>query len=240
MPRGLPLVLIIGLALVACGGTDPTPTPVPTAEPTPAPTDEPTPEPTPMPTATPTPDATPEPTPAPTRAGEPGGFTVRTNAEADALFLTPDTCTNPRDGYEVTFPDDWWTNTEIGRNPPCIWFSPTYYTVPDPTVVPEEIAITITWYPTGYGWLAPPMSRDEVIVGGLSAVRVELAGPQGPGGEEPEDYRSYQYAIQLGPTWEEGPTLVAETSTDMGGDYELNQAVLDRMMATIEFFGSIQ
>jgi MoxR-like ATPase len=50
----------------------------------------------------------------------------------------------------------------------------------------------------------------------------------------------YVYQIQLGPSPEEGPNLVVITTTEMGGDYELNQAILDRMMATIEFFGSTQ
>ena len=39
---------------------------------------------------------------------------------------------------------------------------------------------------------------------------------------------------------EEGPNLVARTTTEMGGDFDLNRAVLDRMMATMEFIGVIQ
>jgi hypothetical protein len=60
-----------------------------------------------------------------------------------------------------------------------------------------------------------------------AAVRVEYPG-------------RYVYQIQLGPTPEEGPNLLVETTEEMGGDYELNKAVMDRMMATIEFFGSTQ
>jgi hypothetical protein len=241
MPRRLSLVMIIGLVLVACGGgTDPTPTVVPTQVPTPEATAELSPEPTPDATPEPTAEPTAAPTPTPSRAGEPGGFTVRTNAEADALFLTPDTCSNPRDGYEVTFPDDWWTNTEIGRNPPCVWFSPTYYTVPDPTVVPAEIAITIEYMTGDHGSFEELLSNDAVVVGGQPAVRTEWAGALGEGGQKPAEWRMYVYQIQLGPSPEEGPNLVVITTTEMGGDYELSQAILDRMMATIEFFGSTQ
>ena len=34
--------------------------------------------------------------------------------------------------------------------------------------------------------------------------------------------------------------LVVRTSSLMGGDFNLNRAVLDRMMATMEFIGTIQ
>ena len=48
------------------------------------------------------------------------------------------------------------------------------------------------------------------------------------------------YVVQLGPTLADGPNLVARTTTEMGGDFDLNRAVLDRMMATMEFIGVIQ
>jgi hypothetical protein len=56
----------------------------------------------------------------------------------------------------------------------------------------------------------------------------------------PAEWRMYRYQIQLGPTPEEGPNILVTTTTDMGGDYELNKAIIDRMMATIEFVGSVQ
>lgn len=216
------------MALVLAACTADSPTPSPTAEPTappPTATEEPTPSPT--PTAEPTEAPTPSPTAVPTvDAG--GGFTVTPHPGADALFLERDDCQNPRDGYQLQFPEDWWTNTEIGRHPPCIWFSPTFYTVPDPSVVPDEIAITIEYMEGDFGTHSEePIRRDALIVGGQSAVRVEYP-------------TAYHYQIQLGPTPEEGPNLLASTTTEMGGDYELNKAVLDRIMATIEFIGSTQ
>jgi hypothetical protein len=214
--------LALAFALAACA---PTLTPTPTLEPTPTPTASPSP----TPTSSPTPSATPSapPTAAPTTGGPPGGFTIRPNAEADALFLVRDDCENPSDGYELAYPDDWWTNTEIGAVPACSWFSPTSFEVPDPSVVPAEIAIVIERVKGDIGSFENPISREEIIVGGLAAIRVEYPD-------------AYLYQIQLGPTMEEGPNLIARTTPQMGGDYELNKAVLDRMMATIEFMGSVQ
>ena len=229
MPRSrrLPPILLIALFVAGCmGGTDASPSAdVATQEPTAAATDEATSAPTASPVATPTPDPTA--TPSPVTSGPPGGFAVLPNAEADDLFLERDTCTNDRDNYEVTFPDDWWTNTEVGKYPPCVWFSPTFYEVPDENAVPDEIAITITWVPGDVGRTDADIEhREEVVVGGQLANRVEWSDD------------TYWYVIQLGPTPEEGPNLLVETSTEMGGDYELNKAVMDRMVATIEFFGS--
>lgn len=221
--RRLPLMVAIGLVLAACGGADPTPLP------TLAPTGEPTAEPTTEPTEPATPSPTPTVTPSPVTSGKPGGFAVLPNAEADELFLDRDTCSNPRDNYEVTFPDDWWTNTEYGRNPACVWFSQTDYEVTDPSVVPGEIAIIIEWFPDDVGRNdADIANREDVTVGGQPASRVEW------------DDDTYWYVIQLGPTPEEGPNMLVATSAEMGGDYELNKAVMDRMMATIAFFGSTQ
>ena len=45
------------------------------------------------------------------------------------------------------------------------------------------------------------------------------------------DETAYLYVVQLGPTLEDGPNLVARTTSEMGGDFGLNRAILDRMMA---------
>ena len=234
MPRSriLPPILAMGFVLAGCfGGTDASPTPsvTTTPQPTAAPTDEPTPSPSPTPHDTPSPSPSPTASPSPVTSGPPGGFAIVPHPEADDLFTTPDACTNERDHYEVTFPDDWWTNTEIGKYAACVWFSPTFYEVPDPDRVPEEIAITIERVPGDVGSRhAEILSSQEVIVGGQAATRVEWQD------------ETYWYVVQLGPTPEEGPNLWVRTSAEMGGDYDLNKAVMDRMMATIEFFGSTQ
>jgi hypothetical protein len=192
---------------------------------------------TPEPTATATPTAEPseaESTAAPSVG--PGGFTVTPNPDADALFLDRDECTNPQDGYQLQFPDDWWTNTEIARFPACVWFSPTFYEVVDETRRPDEIAIEIFWVGGDYGWFTEEFSREDVAVGTQRGVRAEIAGTA----DDSANGTTYLYVVRLGPTPEEGPNLVARTDTDMSGEYELNKAVLDRIMATIEFIGTTQ
>lgn len=234
------LLVALTLLLAACS-TSTSSTPTPTGTPTPQPTA--TASPTATPTATPTPRPTPtaEPTTASTpTSGTPGGFTIAPNAEADALFLVRDDCQNLRDGYRVSFPEDWWTNTEIGDFPPCIWFSPTFYQVPDVKKVPDEIAIVIEYHGGDVGTFEDVASQDSVTVGGQPASRIEERRGSDDCGATPDDWCQYSYLIQLGPTEEEGPNLLARTNTEMGGHYELNTAVLDRIMATLELIGSVQ
>jgi len=234
--------LAIVLVLVACAppaaspsaslpATAPSPSAPLSAGPTP--TDAPSAEPTESPSAAPSASAT--------SSGEPAAFTIEPNAEADALFLDRDDCENPEDGYRLQFPDDWWTNTAIGDVPPCSWFSPTFYEVDDPSVVPDEIAIVIEYSESDFGSFEQDISRHSLVVGGTQqAFRVEHRGAAGEGGTVPAEWRPLSYQFVRGPTPEEGPNLRVSTSTDAGGDYELNKAVLDRIMATIEFLGTIQ
>jgi hypothetical protein len=227
---------VIGLVFVLAGcfgGADPTPTPTPEPPATQPDASEPA-------STAPEPSIAPSEAPASATAapsfGGGGGFTVMPNPEADALFLDRDECTNPQDGYQVQFPDDWWTNTEIARFPACVWFSPTFYEVVDETQRPDEIAIEIFWVGGDYGWFTEEFSREEVTVGTQRGVRAEIAGTP----DDSANGTTYLYVVQLGPTSEEGPNLVARTDTEMGGDYDLNKAVLDRIMATIEFIGTTQ
>ena len=177
-----------------------------------------------------------EASPEPTAAGFPSEFAVAPNADADALFAVRDRCRNPQDGYEVELPDDWYTNTEIRDVPACSWFSPTFYTVDDFDAVPDEIAIEIFWIAGERHASRDVTDSEDGLVGGQNATRSELAGTS----TDPAEGTSYEYVIQLGPTPEAGPNLVARTDTAMGGDYELNKAVLDRIVATMEFRGSVQ
>lgn len=202
----------------------------PTASASPTPTAEPT------PTATPTPSPTVEPSGSATPSVSPGGFGIPSNPTADALFLVRDDCQNPSAGYQLEFPEDWWTNTAIGKVPTCSWFSPTFYEVPDPSVVPDEIAIELFLLQGGRGYLREILSREEIVVGGTQdATRLEIDGTADGGSG-----RSYEYVVQLGPTPEQGPNLIARTDTAMGGTFDLNRGVLDRIMATIRFIGTVQ
>ncbi len=166
----------------------------------------------------------------------PGGFGIPSNPDADTLFLVRDECQSSRDGYRLEFPEDWWTNTDIGKVPSCSWFSPTFYEVPDPHVVPDEIAIEIFVVNGDRGYQRRVLSREEIIIGGTqSGWRLEIDGTA-----DGSDGGSYEYVVQLGPTLEQGPNLVARTDTKMGGIFDVNRGVLDRIMATMRFFGTVQ
>jgi hypothetical protein len=236
-PRHTAPLLASAWLLTAClGGSGDTPSPSaePLASTTPS---EAAASATPKPTATANPSAEASEaaaTAAPSVSA--GGFTVAPNPEADTLFLERDECTNRQDGYQLQFPDDWWTNTEIARFPACVWFSPTFYEVDDETQRPDEIAIEIFWVGGDYGWFTEEFTREDVAIGTQRGVRAEIAGTAA----DSANGTTYVYVVQLGPTPEEGPNLVARTDTDMGGDYALNKAVLDRIMATIEFIGTTQ
>jgi len=222
------LPLVAAMLLASCATPASTPSSEPENTPTPEASVVASAEPSEAPSASDRPSEEPSETPEVTPPSQGGGFEILPNPAADALFLVRDDCQNLRDGYQLQFPDDWYTNTEYRNFAPCVWFSPDSYET-DGDAVPPEIAITIEWM------AGPPESRDaEVVadedgeVGFQSATRTEW------------DDDTYRYVIRLGRTLEEGPNLVVTTSAEMGGDYELNKAVLDRILATIEFVGSTQ
>jgi hypothetical protein len=182
-----------------------------------------------------------EPTQSASSGAELGEFEVAPNVEADALFLDRDNCENLADYYRVQFPDAWYTNTAIGDVEPCQWFSPSFYEVGDASEVPAEIAIEITLVDGAVGSVNQVIARADGMVGVTQpATRWEEQGSGTEGGAYPSTYRAYVYVVQLGPTTERGPNLLIQTSTDMGGDYELNKAVMDRIVATMELLGTIQ
>jgi len=165
-------------------------------------------------------------------------FTVLESAEADTLFETPDTCTNPVAGYTVTFPDDWYTNTEIGDWPACTWFSPTFYEVPeDPNEVPPEIAIVLQFGDMSFGYTDEPdfSIADGLTIDGFGATRAEMIGHTAPSGVYFPISPMYWYIVTIVEQAGDQPTLYARTDLEGATDYELNKAVLDRIMALIEF-----
>jgi hypothetical protein len=230
LPRVLPLVLV--LALAACAQTASTteeaatPEATPSASPSPSESPEPTPSPS-------TPESEPaEATPSATPIEGEGGFTYEANAQADSLMLDRFNCQNLDDGYQIDFPTAWNTNAEFGGVPTCSWFAPTEYETGAPGSVPDEVAIEIFVIDGAPDYLLQIMDQQRGFIGATQpATRTRMAGNDGD---------LYEYVIQLGPTLEEGPNLVVRTSNSMGGDYDLNRAILDRMMATMEFIGVIQ
>lgn len=166
------------------------------------------------------------------RAGLP--LSVLESAEADALFADPDTCTNPEGGYTVRYPDSWYTNTAIGDVPACSWFSPTLYEVTERGSRPEEIAIEIRVFEGDVGFIWVDLYNEDVTIDGYSGRRYETGMTKDP--EQPTDTFQYSYLAYLEPEQlEGGRKLWAFTGTDYGGEYELNRAVLDRIMASLEF-----
>ncbi len=200
-PRALPIAALIVLA--ACTPTadaSPSAEPTPTLEPTPSAT----PEPTPSADESDSPGATPSSSPI---EGE-GGFTWDSNEEADALFEETFGCENLDDGYQVDFPAEWNANAEIGGVPPCSWFAPTEYETGAPGQLPDEVAIEIFVIDGERIHDGEEGERDEGLIGATqSAYRVEVTD----GGET-----AYEYVVQLGPTLEDGPNLVARTTSRDG------------------------
>jgi hypothetical protein len=202
----------------------------PSAEPTATP--EPTPSATPEATQSPEPTDSPDPSASSSPIDGQGGFTFESNAAADALFAERFSCENLDDGYRVEFPAEWNTNAELGGVSPCSWFAPTEYETGDPGQLPDEVAIEIFVIEGEREYLLEIIDQDSGFIGATQpATRFRVAG---------NDAEQYEYVVQLGPTPEDGPNLVARTSSLMGGDYDLNRAILDRMMATMEFIGTIQ
>lgn len=188
----------------------------------------------------PVPTATPAPTPDGARyTGREGApFTVIDHPVADALFEDPDTCTNPEDGYTVTYPDSWYTNTAIGDTPACSWFSPTLYEVgADPNRVPDEVVIVIEVFPGAFGFFNQPdyELHEQISIGGFEGYRYQQIGVLHEGGGYESLPPTYGYRSVLAEGQAVEPTLMSSTSSEGADDYVLNRAVLDRIMASIRF-----
>ncbi|MGH2380366.1 MAG: hypothetical protein ACRDG7_03985 [Candidatus Limnocylindria bacterium] len=173
------------------------------------------------------------PRPDPTYVAKDGlPFTVLEGAEADALFADADTCTNPEGGYTVSFPESWYTNTEIGDVPACSWFSPVFYEATEGGPLPDEIAIVISVNEGAIAFIWVDLYSEEVALDGYAARRYETGMTKDV--ETPTDQFQYSYLASLEED-SDGRKLWAITGTEYGGDYELNKAVFDRIMASLEF-----
>jgi hypothetical protein len=153
---------------------------------------------------------------------------------ADALFAEADTCTNPVVGYAVTYPDSWYTNTAVGDTPACSWFSPVFFEVTDPEEVPTEIAMTIGAFDGGIGQIPewPRVDRGTVRIGPYEFTRFEDFIP-GDMFFWTDYERHYTYVAWLDDDYQ-GQKLIAGLGS-AAGDYDLNRAVLDRIMASMQF-----
>ena len=159
-------------------------------------------------------------------------LTVLASDEADALFIDPDTCTNPEAGYTVTYPDSWYTNTEIGGVPACSWFSPVLYDAVEGGPRPAEIAIEIRVFDGNVGFIWVDLYSENIALDGIAGRRYETGMTKDVA--TPTDSFQYAYLAALDAR-DDGTKLWAFTGTEYGGAYELNRAVLDRIMASIDF-----
>jgi len=163
---------------------------------------------------------------------------VLPHEQADALFSRPDTCTNPEVGYTVTFPDDWYTNTAIGNQAACSWFTPELFEVDRPGEVPQEIWISIGLVDGlfGYNMLTPTERSEELEVDGYAGHRAEYRTLDSISDND-SDELTYHYVVPFDD--KAGPTLIASTDVARADDYELAKAVLDRIMASMDLHAGV-
>jgi hypothetical protein len=139
-------------------------------------------------------------------------------------------CPSPA-GYTVEHPADWTANDD-GVLPPCSWFAPEEFVVPEASDV-RTAPVTLRVESLPYAEVAAPMpdevSRTAVEVDGRPAVRAELVTT---GGLYPAGTRITSYAVDLGDR-----TLVADAVEVPGGDHERDVAVLDAMVESLELDG---
>jgi len=180
--------------------------------------------------ATPRPEPT-SLTPTATPLADPG------SVEADRLFATPQQCevTLAGNAVAISFPSAWSTNDAVdgsGGISACMWFGPDDLVIPDPlTQAPAGVAITVGSVGGPATFQHEWISREETTIAGRPAWRVEESVPS-PTNAGKETLQLV-YWVSLGATSADGPTLVALTATEEAGNYALNKAVLDRMMARL-------
>lgn len=153
-------------------------------------------------------------------------------------FIEPDladldTCENPDDGYRISFPDAWYSNTEYDEIGGCRFFNPGPFAV-TPGEEAAGVAITVEVAPGDVGYFDHMDGLETLTVAGRPARRFEVRGAMGEGGMLPPWVRIYTYVVQLTDVPEGGLHLVIETSNGSLGDYDTNRAVLDAMVQTLE------
>lgn len=178
---------------------------------------------------TPPPGATPPPLAAPSP-----------HPEADALFASSVPCASD-DGWTVQLPATWFTNVATDGLPACSWFAPSPFEVDDPAEPPDGVVIIIE---RRVGDPVPLEGMEHVYgeganLAGVDAFWTERLGIGG--GIIPEGERMLHYELLLNgriPVVDpEAEWIYAGTSTLTAQDdaeYELNTAVLHRIMASIE------
>lgn len=151
-------------------------------------------------------------------------------AQVARLFASTQDCDTKIAGHTISiaYPSSWWAFSGGDGTPPCVWMAPRTVAVPSP-LTSRPAGTIITFGAVGGG---PAIAGDAlattVNVAGRASVRVEETGASPTAGQ-----RALLYWVPLGPNGD-GPTLVATTEEAAGGvDYELNKAILDKVMAEL-------
>ena len=161
-----------------------------------------------------------------------------------AVFTDPDDCTNPVAGYQVAYPDEWYSNAAVPNPlgpadgiPACIAFAPTdfpvlYGTEPSPAIA---IMIAVFELPEGvseynYGPFEgyAVLSDSAVTVGGYPARVLEFEVTQPSVGFTQVGDRYTEYVVELS-----GRRFLA-ARTQSQDDYATSRQVLSEMMQTLE------
>lgn len=155
-------------------------------------------------------------------------ITVLFSEAADGLMAERASCTNAR-GFTISYPATWYTNEEIGDVAACSWFGPEPIEAVDSTEVPAQVAIVVHVFEGGVGQIPeyPRTDGGEVVLDGVSFGRFEDKISF-----QPPDF-VYHYIAWLDANYL-GTKLTGSTLASAAGDYVVNRAVLDRMMATLE------
>lgn len=140
-------------------------------------------------------------------------------------------CTNSQDGFSVSYPAGWHTNSgEVIAE--CSAFDRQPIDVPRGSEMPFDIAVVIDAGEVPFETTAGPsrweriLSTERMTVAGRQAVRAEVEAT----GEGLADrgMRSLRYVVDLG-----GGRSIIATTHDTDPSYERDKEILARMMQTL-------
>ncbi|MCV0403840.1 MAG: hypothetical protein K5924_09020 [Chloroflexi bacterium] len=161
-------------------------------------------------------------------------ITVLESAEADALFAETATCANTLDRFSVTYPSSWHTNDAVGPVPACSFFSPNPFTATADGTRPGGVPISVDALEGAVGFIWVDLYTEEIAIDGFAGRRSETGKTRDV--DDPTDTLQYSYLLILDENLNgEGRKLMATTDSEWANGYELNRAVLDRIMASLRF-----
>lgn len=154
---------------------------------------------------------------------------------AGAVPALTESCDNPDDGYAISYPEGWQTNSgEVVS--PCRLFDPEPVDVEPGTEIPFDVAVQLRVADRGFDAMldlvdddigADVVERQATEVAGRDAVVVDSVAT----GETllPEGVRTRTYYVDV-----DGATLIATTHDVGEPDFASKRAALDAMLGTLE------